>query len=79
VIDELPAYIAMVNTTTNSFWNNVEGAKEYDEDLAKKSNDDPAKYGDKTWKDDPIEIARRIWEWWRAKTKKDDSEFVIWL
>ena len=31
---------------------------------------DPARYGDKTWKDDPIESARRIWEWWRAK--KDD-------
>jgi hypothetical protein len=47
MIDELPAYIAMVNTTTNSFWNNVEGAKEYDEDLVKKSTDDPAQYGDK--------------------------------
>ena len=66
MIDELPAYITMVNTTTNSFWKNVEGAKEYDEDLAKKSNDDLAKYGDKTWKDDPIESAssaRMIWEW----------------
>ena len=70
MIDELSAYIAMVNATTNSFWNNVEGAKDYDENLAKKSTDDPARYGDKTWKDDPIESARRIWEWWRAK--KDD-------
>ncbi len=41
--------------------------KDYDENLAKKSTDDPARYGDKTWKDDPIESARRIWEWWREK------------
>ena len=25
------------------------------------------KYDGVTWKDDPIERARRIWEWWRAK------------
>jgi hypothetical protein len=39
--------------------------------LVKKSTDDPAQYGDKAWKNDPIESARRIWEWWRAK--KDDD------
>ena len=30
------------------------------------SANDPEKYDGVTWKDDPIEKARRIWEWWRA-------------
>ena len=38
--------------------------------LRKKAEKDPAKHGGKTWRDDRIEKARRIWEWWRAKCPK---------
>lgn len=31
MIDEIPAYVAAVNMATNKFWNNVEGARESDE------------------------------------------------
>ena len=45
---------------------NAAGASMYDADLAKKAVENPAAYDGKTWKDDPIEKARRVWEWWRA-------------
>ena len=32
-----------------------------------KAANNPTKYSNKTWEDDPIEVARRRWEWWRAK------------
>ena len=67
MIEELPTYIAKVKDTTNLFWNMVEGAHEYDKKLAEKAAKDPEKYNGITWKDDPIEKARRVWEWWRAK------------
>ena len=52
--------------TPSEFWNNVEGAEKYNADLAKKTLENPEKYGNMTWKTDPIEKARRVWEWWRA-------------
>lgn len=51
------------------FWSSVPGAKEYDESLAAKNSKSPA-LPDKTWLDDPIEKARRLWEWWRANHNK---------
>ena len=36
---------------------------------------DAAKYGNKTWKDDPIEQARRVWEWWRANRSSPGIHF----
>lgn len=60
MIDEIPAYVAAANMTTNNFWNNVEREREYTENLVKQSKEDPEKYGGKTWSDDPTEIARRI-------------------
>ena len=47
----------------------IPGAKEYDESLAAKNSKSPA-LPDKTWLDDPIEKARRLWEWWRANHNK---------
>ena len=52
--------------------------KDYDENLAKKSTDDPARYGDKTWKDDLIESARRFGNG-GGQRRMMMSEFVIWL
>lgn len=72
---EIAAYKAELNATAlrngtdNDFWSSVPGAKEYDESLAAKNSKSPA-LPDKTWLDDPIEKARRLWEWWRANHNK---------
>jgi hypothetical protein len=65
MIEQVPEFIALVNATKEDFWNSVEDASDYDMDLTKKAinNNEPVT---RTWKDDPIEKARRIWEWWRA-------------
>ena len=73
---EAAAYKAMVDATkglegTNScFWKAVPGAAKYDKSLETKIAKDPTKYQNMTWEDDPIEVARRRWEWWRAKRGK---------
>lgn len=67
MIKELPIYMAKVQDTGVLFWNRVEGAHEYDKTLAEKALKNPGKYVGVTWKNDPIEKARRIWEWWRSK------------
>jgi hypothetical protein len=70
MIDELPAYLVVVNATPDDFWGEVDGAAKYDEKLTEKQeSDDPeiaAKFAGKTWNDDRIEKARRIWEWWKT-------------
>jgi hypothetical protein len=66
MIDKIRSYKGMLVRTREEFWNGVEGATKYDTDLARKAVDNPDKYGGCTWKDDPIEKARRVWEWWRA-------------
>ena len=75
MIEQIPSYLAKVDRTGVDFWNSVEGAKEYDDKLAKKAVKDAAKYGNKTWKDDPIEQARRVWEWWRANRSSPGIHF----
>ena len=70
LIDEIPKYRAAINSTSDSFWSNVEGAAKYDDDLRRKKEEDPDKYADHTWQSDRIEQARRVWEWWRAKRAK---------
>ena len=60
----------MVDATPASFWSAVEGAAKYDADLAKKRWMDPEKHAGRTWRDDRIEKARRVWEWWKAKAPK---------
>ena len=56
MIDELPAYLVVVNATPDDFWGEVDGAAKYDEKLTEKQeSDDPeiaAKFAGKTWKDD---------------------------
>ncbi len=44
MVNEIPAYMAKVASTNEMFWNTVEGAEEYDEDLAAKAVQDPVKY-----------------------------------
>ena len=74
MIKELPAYLAVVNATPEEFWDTVDGAAEFDENLKKKQeSEDPdimAKFAGKTWRDDRIEKARRIWEWWKTYRHK---------
>jgi len=70
LIDEIPQYRAAIDSTSKSFWSDVEGAAKYDADLNKKQENNPAKYGNHTWETDRIEQARRVWEWWRAKAPK---------
>ena len=67
MIKELHKYQAMVASTTESFWSKVEGAAKYDAKLAKQAEAKPEKYAGKMLRDDRIEKARRVWEWWRAK------------
>lgn len=61
---EIPAYIAAIKTTHESFWSKVDGAKEYDDEAKKKDGNETS------WKDDRIEQSRRVWEWWRVKSDK---------
>ena len=64
MIEELDVYALKVAETDNEFWSNVEGAHEYDNsNVAKKAVEDQDKYASKTWRDDPIETASRVWEW----------------
>merc|ERR1712087_77822 len=68
--EEIPVYLAVIESTPDTFWTSVEGAKEYDEMLKEKRAKDPEKWNGKTWKDDSIKKARRVWEWWRAHHHK---------
>ena len=60
---EIPAYKAAIRSTSESFWSKVDGAKEYDDNVATKKDGDHA-----SWKNDRIEQSRRVWEWWRMKS-----------
>lgn len=70
LIDEIPKYRAAIDSTSQKFWSEVEGAVHYDNNLDKKKEAEPEKYGAHTWQGDRIEQARRVWEWWRAKAPK---------
>ena len=55
-------------------WDMVEGAVEYNVDLARKNSprqgNDPSRVPRvETWKDDVAERARRIWLWWRERSR----------
>ncbi len=67
IISEIPAYRAIIASTSVTFWSEVDGADKYDHGLSKKQEGDPEQYTDRTWKDDRIEQSRRVWEWWRVK------------
>ena len=68
-IEEVPAYMAHLKNTTEAMLSSLRGAAEYDKILQDSIAKDPRKQG-KTWKDDPIEVARRAWEWWRLHRNK---------
>ena len=67
MIGEIAKYRAAIDSTGANFWSQVEGAEKYDKDLREKAEEDPVKYAGRTWMDDRVETARRVWEWWRAK------------
>ena len=54
----------------------MEGASEYDAALRRKAAANPGKYDGHTWRNDRIEKARRVWEWWRAKHPKLNYFFL---
>ena len=47
MIEKLPTYCAVVDSTSESFWSNVEGGEKYDKDLAEKAMKDPDKCAEK--------------------------------
>ncbi len=70
MIEEIPAYFALVNATPEECFERVDGAEEYDKNRREKQeSEDPdiaAEYAGLTWRDDRIEKARRVWEWWKT-------------
>ena len=76
LVKELPKYRAVVEATTECYWSEMEGAAAYDAKLRKQAEKNPEKYGMKTWKDDRVEKARRVWEWWRSKASKFNFFFT---
>ena len=73
---ELPKYFDVLAATPESLWSELEGAEAYDAKLQKKAKDNPGKFGGKTWKDDGVEKARRVWEWWQSKASKFNYFFT---
>jgi hypothetical protein len=68
MILEINAYKAIATFASDEFWNNLDVSSEYDEKLATKIGNGTIG-DDVTWKDDPIESARRVWEFWRVHRK----------
>ena len=68
--EEIPSYLPLIESTPDSFWTSVEGAKEYWEMLKEKRANDPEKWNEKTWKDDSIEKTGQMREWWREYIHK---------
>jgi hypothetical protein len=67
MILEINAYKAIATFANDEFWNNLDGSSEYNEKLATRIGN--GTIGDDVkWKDDPIESARRVWEFWRLCT-----------
>ncbi len=60
--------MAIPTFANDEFWNNLDGSSEYDEKLATRIGNGTIG-NDVTWKDDPIESARRVWEFWRVHRK----------
>ena len=75
--NEIGIYKAAIESTVkrdgtdNEFWIHCPGAEKYDKALREKNIRigcvDPLI---ESWRDDPIEKARRIWEWWRIHHSK---------
>ena len=67
LLREVPSYLAVIESTPESFWTTMEGAERYEMALQKKKQKDPSKYpAQHTWMNDRIEKARRVWEWWKT-------------
>ena len=71
---ELPKLKKHMNMAYMYDWDMVEGAVEYNADLARKNslrqgNDSSRVPHVETWKDDVAECARRIWLWWRERSR----------
>jgi hypothetical protein len=68
MIPEINAYKAVATFANDEFWNNLDGSSEYDEKLATRIGNGTIG-DDVTWKDDPIESTRHVWEFWRVHRK----------
>lgn len=65
-------------------WDDVPGAKEYEASMKRKRDSltrTATRYSREVafhdWKSDPMETARRIWEWWRMRLV-GSTKFVFW-
>jgi hypothetical protein len=64
---ELELYTQVLNLLFE--WDEVDGAESYNK-KQQKQNDG----SDSSWREDSMEVARRVWEWWRYK--KDDFLYI---
>jgi hypothetical protein len=68
MILEIGTYKRITTSANDAFWNTLDGSSMYDEKLV--SGIAKGKIADNvTWKDDPIETTRRVWEFWRVHRK----------
>ncbi len=68
MILEIGTYKRIATSANDAFWNTLDGSSMYDEKLV--SRIAKGKIADNvTWKYDPIETARRVWEFWRVHRK----------
>ncbi len=69
--DELAAAIDAANTIDSFDWDKIPGCAEYDKQVsttaATESTAIVREVSPQSWQDDPIERARRIWEWWKLR------------
>ena len=63
LINGMAMYRGVMDATDESFWSEVEGASEYDAALRRKAAANPGKYDGHTWRNDCIEKARGVWEY----------------
>ncbi len=68
MILEIDSYKAIATYANDEFWNNLDGSSKYDEKLAARIRNGTIG-DDVTWKDDPNESARHVWEFWRVHRK----------
>ena len=65
-----PAAIAAAKTIDRFNWSTVPGCDAYDKALSTATEDESSivrEVRPKSWQDDPVERARRVWEWWTLR------------
>jgi hypothetical protein len=63
MIEEIPTYLAFLDSAQCD-WSKLKGAGKHDSKARMTGGDS------ESWKDDPAELARRVWEWWRGRMNR---------